>query len=370
MPYFYYFICLTFLFSCGRNPDKTQNKAETTVSASDLKQKETKYVNSIKITSPEKNSLHVLGEEIPVSFENKERFAIDSSCIYINGKEVAKLGKDVKNHMLQLPKDKVGAMTIKVVSWHPNNKKGTQTVKIYLKPSKAPQKYTFEIVKVFSHDKNAYTQGLQYYNGYMYEGTGQYGASSLRKVDMKNGDILSVINLEEEHFGEGITIHKDKIYQLTWHSRKGFVYNLENFTLESTFSYNTEGWGITTMEQQLVMSDGSNKLYFVDPTNFQVIKWIEVYDHNGMVEQLNELEYVNGLIWANVWLTDRIIAIDPNSGVVVAELDMSGLLTAADKKSLNDQDDVLNGIAWNASKNTFYVTGKRWPKLFEIKIRK
>ena len=369
MPYFYYIVCLSLLFSCGGNLQKKQEKTEVVVSTSEPVQKDTKYVNSIKITSPEKNSLHILGEEILVSIENKDRFPIDSSCILINGQEVVKLGKDIKEHKLSLPKEKVGTTTIKVVCWHPNGKKGVHSVKIFLKPSTAPQKYNYEIVKVFPHDKGAYTQGLQYHDGYMYEGTGQCGASTLRKIDMQKGDILSVINLEEEYFGEGITIYKNKIYQLTWRSQKGFVYNLENFSLESTFSYHTEGWGITTMEQQLVMSDGSNRLYFVNPDNFHITREIEVYDNQGKVEQLNELEYVNGLIWANIWMTDRIVAIDPNSGVVKAELDMNGLLTPAERNSLNDQDDVLNGIAWNASKQTFYVTGNRWPKLFEIKIK-
>lgn len=238
-----------------------------------------------------------------------------------------------------------------------------------IKPAEAPVKCSYEVVKALPHDSKAYTQGLVYQDGYMYEGTGQYGESTVRKIDIKGEKILSVLSIDGQYFGEGITIFKDKIYQITWRSRKGFVYDLKTFSLESSFEYNSEGWGITTAGDHLIMSDGSNKLYHIAPSTFNVIREMEVYDHNGAVEQLNELEYVDGLVWANVWLTDRIVAIDPETGVVKYELDMSGLLTAAERERLDDEDDVLNGIAWNPEKGTFYLTGKRWPKMFEVKIK-
>lgn len=370
MSYFYYIICLTtLLLSCGENSKKKESSAESIIKTTPVKKNEIKYVNSIRFISPEKNKQYTFGEEITVSFQTKERYPIDSSIISIDGKEIAKLGKDIKSYTLRLPDDKAGSHTLKVTCWYPNQKRGSSSIHVYLKPKEAPRKYSYELIKVFPHDTKAYTQGLQYQNGYMYEGTGQYGESSLRKINMQNGDVLSVLNLDEQHFGEGITIYKEKIYQITWRSKKGFIYDLKNFTLEATFNYNSEGWGITTAKDHLIMSDGSNKLYFINPSNFYILKEIEVYDHQGKVDQLNELEYVNGLIWANIWLSNRIVAIDPNSGVVKAELDMSQLLTEAEKSRLNDKDDVLNGIAWNSAKNTFYVTGKRWPKLFEIKIK-
>ena len=204
----------------------------------------------------------------------------------------------------------------------------------------------------------------------MYEGTGQYGESSIRKTDMKDGKILSILNIDSQLFGEGITIYGDKIYQITWRSHKGFVYDLKTFSLESTFQYNSEGWGLTTAGDHLIMSDGSNKLYHIAPSGFTIIKEVEVYDHQGPVDQLNELEYADGLVWANIWLTERIIGIDPETGVVKAELDMSSLLKPVERMQLDDKDDVLNGIAYNPDRATFYVTGKRWPKMFEIKIKK
>ncbi len=368
MPYLYYFICLMLLCSCGGNSTREKGNGETEIALSTAGKNEVKYVNSIKITSPGKNKIYNFGEDITIQFENKEHFPIDSSSVFINGHEIARLGKNVNRHILRLPENKAGYTSIKIMSWHPDNKRSTATVRIRLKPTRAPEKYTYKILKVFPHDREAYTQGLQYWNGYLYEGTGQYGESSIRKTDMQSGNILSVLNIDSQYFGEGITICNDKIYQLTWRSKKGFIYNLKTFTLESTFNYNSEGWGITTVGEHLIMSDGSNKLYHVTPSGFSIIKEVEVYDHNGEVSQLNELEYVNGLVWANVWLTDRIVAIDPETGVVKAELDMTGLLPESDRAGLNEKDDVLNGIAWNAEKNTFYVTGKRWPKIFEIKI--
>ncbi len=264
---------------------------------------------------------------------------------------------------------KSGYNVVKIRAYHPDHKIGISSVKIQVKPAQAPHKYNYEIVKVYPHDPHAYTQGLLYQNGILYEGTGQYGESGIRKTDMKNGKILSTLNIDSKLFGEGITIYQDKIYQLTWTSHQGFIYDLKSFSLESTFNYNTQGWGITSIGQQLIMSDGSHKLYHIVPTSFNVIKEVEVYDQNGPVKNLNELEYINGLVWANVWMQDRIVMIDPENGIIKGELDMSALLSAAERQKLDDSDDVLNGIAWNPETQTIYVTGKRWPKLFEIKVR-
>lgn len=366
MPYFYYLICLTLLWSCG-NTTKQKDQTGTTVVTT--KKDEVKYVNSIKLIAPEKNKLYNFGKEVTINFENKDRFALDSSIIYLDGHPIAKLESGVNHYTFRLPEKKVGNTMIKVMAYHPENKRGIATVAIRVKPNQAPTKYGYDILKTYSHDPKAYTQGLIYEDGFMYEGTGQYGESSIRKIDMKDGKIQANLSIDNNLFGEGITIYKDKIYQITWRSHKGFVYDLKTFTLESTFQYNSEGWGITTAGDHLIMSDGSNKLYHISPSTFNIIKEIEVYDHNGEVSQLNELEYVDGLVWANIWLTDRIVVIDPETGVVKAELDMSNLLTPADKALTNDKDDVLNGIAYNPEKKTFYVTGKRWPKMFEIKIK-
>ena len=368
MPYLYYFICLAFLCSCGEKNTRNKKNGETVSVDFRAGKDEVKHVNSIRLISPERNGTYQFGEEITVSFETKERFPIDSSSISVDGREIVRLGKNINRHVFRLPEGKAGNRVLKVTCWHPDNKTSSTATYIRLKPAQPPKKYTYKTLHIIPHDRKAYTQGLQYWDGYLYEGTGQYGESSIRKIDLQKGEILSMLNINSQYFGEGITVYNDKIYQLTWRSRKGFIYDLKTFTLESTFNYNSEGWGLTTAGNHLIMSDGSHKLYHISPSGFGILKEVEVYDHNGEVRQLNELEYVNGLVWANVWLTDRIIAIDPETGIVKAELDMTDLLPANDRVSLDEKDDVLNGIAWNPEKNTFYVTGKRWPKIFEIEI--
>ena len=257
---------------------------------------------------------------------------------------------------------------MKVIAFHPNNKCGVATQTFIVKPDKAPKSLSYQLIKTYKHDTDASTQGLVYIDGIIYEGTGIKGHSSLRKIDLENNKTLATLGLDNQYFGEGITVYKDKIYQLTWTSQKAFVYDLASFTLLTTFDYAMrEGWGLTTMNDKLAMSDGSHNLYHLDPELFSVIKTVEVYDNKGPVVHLNELEYINGYIWANEWLTDRIVVIDPQSGEVVQELLLPNLLTAAEKAKLDQNDDVLNGIAYNEKKGTIYVTGKHWPKLFEIK---
>ncbi len=368
MWYFCYSLCfLLLLISCGNKAKSTDNITNTTVS---VPKDEMKYVRSVSFTSPEKNKLYSYNDELNIAFESKDRFPVDSAQIFINGQKIAVTGKNEKKYIYRIPERKTGNTTIKVIAYHPENKQGVATITIKIKPDKAPQKYGYEIVRILSHDPKSYTQGLVYKDGFMYEGSGQYGESAIRKIDMTTGKILSMLNIDNQYFGEGIAIFKDKIYQITWKSQKGFVYDLNTFTLESTFHYNSQGWGITTAGEQLIMSDGTNRLYYVAPSSFNIVKEIEVYDNQGEIVNLNELEYVNGMIWANIWLSDRIVAIDPETGAVKGELDMTNLLPEADKKKIDNQDDVLNGIAYNPKTDTFYLTGKRWPKLFEIKIKK
>ena len=257
-----------------------------------------------------------------------------------------------------------------MIAFHPNNKCGVATQSFIVKPDKAPQPLQYQLVKTYSHATDASTQGLVYIDGIIYEGTGIKGQSTLRKIDLENNKTLAMLGLDSQYFGEGITVYKDKIYQLTWTSQKAFVYDLASFTLLTTFDYSMEqGWGLTTMGDKLVMSDGSHNLYHLDPNLFSVVKTVEVFDNKGPVTNLNELEYINGYIWANEWLTDRIVIIDPESGEVVQDLLLPNLLSASERAKLDQNDDVLNGIAYNEKKGTIYITGKHWPKLFEIKTK-
>ncbi len=225
--------------------------------------------------------------------------------------------------------------------------------------------YTYRVVNAFLHDPNAFTQGLVFADGFIYEGTGLRGESSLRIVDLDSGTVLKQVRLQRRYFGEGITIFDDRIMQLTWESSVGFVYDKEHLTYQGNFSYPTEGWGLTHNGRHLILSDGTANLYFLDPETFDRIGQLPVRDERGLVKGLNELEFINGEIFANVWKTDMIVRINPDSGRVVGRIDLSGLL---DPKDRHPQAGVLNGIAYDAQNDRLFVTGKHWPKLFEIKL--
>jgi glutamine cyclotransferase len=225
--------------------------------------------------------------------------------------------------------------------------------------------YSYNIVNTYPHDRDAFTQGLVFEDGVLYEGTGLYGQSTLRRVELETGAILQIRELPDQFFGEGITIYGDKIIQLTWQSHVGFVYDKNSFELLREFNYSTEGWGITHDGEHLIMSDGTSTLHFLDPQTFEEISQLEVLDNNGPVTRLNELEYIQGEIYANIWQTDRIARISPGTGRVIGWVDLEGLLTAEDR---SEPVDVLNGIAYDAETDRLFVTGKLWPTLFEIEL--
>ncbi len=225
--------------------------------------------------------------------------------------------------------------------------------------------YTYKVINTYPHDRNAFTQGLFFENGFMYEGTGLNKRSTLRKVEFETGNVVQLYEMPEQYFGEGITIYEDRIIQLTWQAREGFVYDKESFELLRNFDYPTEGWGITHDGEQLIMSDGTANLYLLDPETFIETGRIQVSDADGPVSRLNELEYINGEIYANIWQSERIARISPNTGEVVGWIDLQGLLSPEDKA---EKVDVLNGIAYDEVGERLFVTGKLWPKLFEIVI--
>jgi glutamine cyclotransferase len=223
----------------------------------------------------------------------------------------------------------------------------------------------YRIVNTYPHDPRAFTQGLVFADGNLYEGTGLRGQSSLRQIDLETGNILRIRQLAAHFFGEGITIYGNRVIQLTWRAKAGFVYDIQTFHLLDTFNYPTEGWGITHDGSSLIMSDGTSTLYFLNPHTFQEIGRLEVHTRDGPVSRLNELEYVQGEIYANVWKTDRIARISPTTGEVVGWIDLEGLLKPEDR---HRRIDVLNGIAYDVKNDRLFVTGKLWPKLFEIKL--
>lgn len=224
--------------------------------------------------------------------------------------------------------------------------------------------YDYEVVASYPHDPEAFTQGLQFVDGVLYEGTGLLGVSSLRRVDLETGEVEQQIDLTDQYFGEGITVIDDRIYQLTWQSNVAFLYDRDDFALLEEFSYPTEGWGLTFDGEELIMSDGSPTLVRREPETFEEVGRIEVHDGNDPVNMLNELEYIDGAVWANIWQTDEIIIVDPATGQVTAWVDLSGLLPS----EAQDDADVLNGIAYDEENERIFVTGKFWPTLFEIEL--
>ncbi|MBG0858055.1 MAG: glutaminyl-peptide cyclotransferase [Bacteroidales bacterium] len=258
-----------------------------------------------------------------------------------------------------------GRKSLKVTAYKGGRARTTLTRFLIIYSDLVPKRYGFKISGSYPHDRDAFTQGLFYDNGLLYEGTGQEAGSSLREVELETGRVRRQLNLGPSLFGEGITLYKDRIYQVTWTNKVGFVYDKSTFSQINKIYYHTEGWGLTTMKDRIVMSDGTNVLYIYEPEMFTVVSRIEVYDNERKVDQLNELEYINGEIWANIWMTDLIVRIDPATGRVIAYLDLKGILN---DPGTDTSVKVLNGIAYDSSGNRIFVTGKNWPKLFEISL--
>ncbi|RJQ56533.1 MAG: glutaminyl-peptide cyclotransferase [Nitrospiraceae bacterium] len=225
--------------------------------------------------------------------------------------------------------------------------------------------YGYRVVNTYPHDPESFTQGLFFEDGALYEGTGLNGRSSLRKVKLQTGAVVKVHKLTREFFGEGITVVGNKIIQLTWKSRIGFVYDKDSFNLLRTFKYPTEGWGITYNGKYLILSDGTANLYFLEPETFREVRRVEVRDINGPVSRINEMEYIRGEIYANIWLTDRIAKINPGTGRVNGWIDLKGLSPFSGR---DENIKVLNGIAYDEKNDRLFVTGKLWPYVYEIKL--
>lgn len=248
------------------------------------------------------------------------------------------------------------------------------TTNIVLLPAKAPVNYSFEVLHAFPHDTSSYTQGLEFHEGVFYESAGGYptdgiGISSLRKVEPATGKVLKSLDMPATVFAEGLTLVDDKLIQLTWENRIGIVYEKDSFKKIKEFPYQAsmEGWGLCFDGRRLYKSDGTNRIYFLNKDTYQEEGYIEVYDQSGAVNELNELEWIDGQIYANVYQTDTIVMIDPQSGAVVGEINLSGLLPAKDRF---ENTNVLNGIAWDAKGKRLFVTGKKWNTLFQIKLIK
>lgn len=257
-----------------------------------------------------------------------------------------------------------GRVSIRAVAWSSVSRPQTITLFVNMLSDISPVIYRYRVINRYPHDRRAYTQGLLYDDGFFFEGTGQQGESSLRKVEVETGRVISQVNLDGSLFGEGVALLEDRLYQLTWTSKVGFVYEKETLRQINRIYYQTQGWGLTTAGDSLVMSDGTNVIWFLD-RDFNVLSSVTIWDNKGMVDNLNELEMIDGELWANIWQTDRIARIDPVTGKVLGYVELNNLLPRSDRAP---ETDVLNGIAWDEKDRRLFVTGKYWPWLYEITV--
>jgi glutamine cyclotransferase len=311
----------------------------------------------------------VINQEVTATLIEVNNKPIDSIHFFVNGKRIASEGNTITFDTKELG---VGKFTVTALAFYPEKTKKTNN-SFLVYSEKKPIVYDYKIVNTYPHDKTAYTQGLEFYNGFLYETTGKLGKSVLRKVELKTGKILQEQKLDAKYFGEGMTILDGNIFWLTWKARKGFVYDIETFKQKKEFSYtwSNEGWGLTNDGTHLIKSDGTNKIWFLDPATQKEQKSIQVYLKSVPFNEINELEYVNGKIYANYWKKPNIGIIDPNTGIVEGVIVLEKLQNLMKKEQkLTDQDEVLNGIAFDKKTGRIFVTGKHWGKLFEIELIK
>jgi len=356
-------ILITWTISCSGRSEVKAEKEIQPVAGPD----EEEAIRLIRFISPEENTGFKLNDPVKVtlSLEDEKRIP-DSVLIVFDGKTVTSIKSQPWEYSIP-PSYTVttGRKSLKVSAYKGGRARTTITRFMIIYSDIVPKRNSYKVINVYPHSRDAFTQGLVYDNGVLYEGTGQETGSSLREVDLKTGKVLRQHNLDASLFGEGIALYRDRIYQVTWTNKVGFIYEKSTFKLINRIYYQTQGWGLTVIDDKIVMSDGTNVLYFFEPEMFTAVSRIEVYDNEKKIDSLNELEYINGEIWANIWMSDLIARIDPISGKVIAYIDFKGLLPESER---NAETDVLNGIAFDQVGNRIFVTGKRWPELFEIRL--
>lgn len=343
--------------SCNRSGSGTkQNQTEE-------RQRPRRQRAQITVVSPKNNETQPLGAIVTLSAKLRdETAAIDSLRWFVDGKRLKTTkGEDVAWNTAG---QTTGTHRIEAVAHYSSGQREMVTASILLLAPHPPKQYTYRVMQVYPHDAKAYTQGLLFDDGFLYESTGQKGESSLRKVNLQTGEPVQKIDLSTEMFGEGLALVDNRLIQLTWQNQVAFVYQKSDFKLLDRINYPMrEGWGLTYDGAHLLMTDGTATLYFLDKDYLAEVRRLEVCDDKGKVQHLNELEYISGELWANVYLTDDILRIDPKTGIVLGRINMSGLLSDNDTKF---DTDVLNGIAYDEKTGKIYVTGKNWSKLFEI----
>lgn len=318
------------------------------------------------ITKIQASQTVVQGESLKMNFESSVKNGkIQEVQLFLDGTEIHSSTDLVSTLNISSDTLSLGNHRFRVVAEKEDGVRGVKNHSFTVLSDQVPKRMTYKVVNTYPHPVENFTQGLEFYNDRLFESTGEKGYSGIYELDLKTGDIERKKALEERFFGEGMTIVGDRLYQLTYHAQSAFIYDVETFENVGSFQYQSkEGWGLTHMNDTLVMSDGTHMLSFIDRDTFKKIGSIQVTNHRGVVRQINELEMINGSIYANVWLTNIILRIDPKTGQVLEEIDMTGLIDYFTTRNI----DVLNGIAYNPKSGKIYVTGKRWPLLFEVEF--
>lgn len=311
------------------------------------------------VLSPSPDEIFTIGDE--VTFQITSKTDVDSIVFDDDQSTVA---YDTISFNWNSLEAATGRKRFKVTVYF-EGKSETHFPRIRLRSDITPKSLGYKLIETYPHDPEAYTQGLFFMNDLLFESTGRTGRSSIRKVNLDDGRIIKQINIDSQYFGEGSTYWKDKIIMLTYRSNTGFVFD-KDLNQTGSFRYDHEGWGITTFGDTLIVSDGTEVLRLLDPRDFSEIGRLQVYDQEGPIKSLNELEHIDGLIYANVYTEDYIVVVDPSSGKVLQKIDLSGLLSDEQKSKLDPVNDVLNGIAYHEASGKIYVTGKNWPSLFEV----
>jgi glutaminyl-peptide cyclotransferase len=348
-------VLLILLLSCCRKHAPGHNAPEAGVRPS-----------ITSVASPKNGTIITCGDSVKISLTTPIAGNKVDSVVITAGKNPALRLKGRTDGYWHSGKNKVGQITLKIQVYYNDSLEESHAASLVVLSDIVPQKYAYHVIGQYPHDPDAYTQGLIFDNGKFFESTGLEEKSSIRIVNIKTGKPEKMMPLAKEFFGEGIALFKDQVYQVTYKSQVGFVYDKNTLEQIRSFDYQIrEGWGLTTDGQYLVMSDGSSQLYFIEPEFFTQVDKIDVFDDKGMIPSLNELEFINGKILANVYGESYIVVIDPASGKVLGKLDLKALLP---KGSAGDLNRVLNGIAYNSQTGHLYVTGKHWPVLYEISL--
>jgi glutaminyl-peptide cyclotransferase len=325
-----------------------------------------KPVCSVEIVSPAK--IYSFGQPLQINVRTKlKNGTLKKVDVYYNG-NLIQTSREYQFSCTIPSLNLLGINSIRVIPEKSDGVSNTRNIELTVLSDITPEKYNYKLVREYQHSSDHFTQGLQILNGVLYEGTGENGKSALFKININNNKILNIKTLPEKYFGEGITILNEKIYQLTYKHKVGFVYRLSDFAVIDSFSFSSpEGWGLTNDGNNLIMSDGTGTLTWINPENFAVIKKLQVADQEKVIQYLNELEYDRGFIWANIWTTNQIIKIDAETGKVVGVLDLTDILGIMTRNK-TEKIDVLNGIALFSQNNHLLITGKLWPKMFEIEV--